>query len=125
MKYLPVRVLLSLTLASLLSASCGGDSVPQPQQDASLLIYTFLEQYEFDKIELLVDGILQGTLTERVDDSLPCTTETSAFAVKIRLMAGKKYDFEAKRYKDGSEVGSWEKENTQLDPNTCQRLALQ
>lgn len=111
-------------LVCMLFAGCGSDPAPVPQGEGSLLVYTFLEENDFDKIELFVDGILKGTLTERVDGTLPCTTETSAFAVKIRLMAAKKYNFEAKRYLDGNEVGNWESKNAELEANTCQRLAL-
>ncbi len=111
-------------LACMFFAGCGSDPAPVPQGEGSLLVYTFLEENDFDKIELFVDGILKGTLTERVDGSLPCTTETSAFAVKIRMMAAKKYNFEAKRYLNGNEVGNWESKNAELEANTCQRLAL-
>lgn len=111
-------------LVYMLFAGCGNDPAPVPQGEGSLLVYTFLQENDFDKIELFVDGILKGTLTERVDGSLPCTTETSAFAVKIRMMAAKKYNFEAKRYLDGNEVGNWESNNQELEVNTCQRLAL-
>lgn len=125
-----MKAILSATRALLLftcfvMAGCGNDPVPVPQGEGSFLIYTFLEQNDFDKIELFVDGILKGTLTERVSGTMPCTTETSAFAVKIRMLATKKYNFEARRYKNGNEVGSWTKKNAELEVNTCQRLALQ
>ncbi len=35
-----------------------------------------------------------------------------------------KYNFEAKRYLNGNEVGNWESKNAELEANTCQRLAL-
>lgn len=120
----PVTGSMIALLVYLLFAGCGSDPTPVPQGEGSLLVYTFLQENDFDKIELFVDGILKGTLTERVDGSLPCTTETSAFAVKIRMMAAKKYNFEAKRYLDGNEVGNWESNNQELEVNTCQRLAL-
>lgn len=113
----------AIVLAGMLLSGCGSDPAPAPQGEGSLLVYTFLNENDFEKIELFVDGILQGTLTERVDGSMPCTTETSAFAVKIRLMAAKKYNFEAKRYLNGNEVGSWES-SQELKANTCQRVAL-
>jgi hypothetical protein len=96
---LPVKMkaILSATRALLLFiciaiAGCGNDPAPVPQGEGSLLIYTFLEQHDFDKIELFVDGILKGTLTERVSGTLPCATETSDFAVKIRIMAEMKWE---------------------------------
>jgi hypothetical protein len=112
-------------IASLLiiavSFSCKEDEAPVPQ--GNLIFYTNYNPEKYDRIDVIVDGKVLGSLSATAAARPECNAPGSASVVSLMLPVGT-YAVTGKRYKGGEQVGNWKASSATVTAEECKRIRL-
>jgi hypothetical protein len=112
-------------IASLLiiavSFSCKEDKAPVPQ--GNLIFYTNYTPEKYDRIDVIVDGKILGSLSATAATRPECNAPGSASVVSLMLPVGT-YTVSGKRYKGGEQVGNWKASTATVTAEECKRIRL-
>lgn len=124
MKNLLKNVRLS-TIASLLLiaviVSCKKDDEPTPQ--GNLIFYTNYTPEKYDRIDVIVDGNVLGSISETAAARPECNAPGSNSVVSLNLPVGT-YTVSGKRFKGGEQVGNWKASTATVSVEECKRIRL-
>nr|WP_295934443.1 hypothetical protein [uncultured Dyadobacter sp.] len=122
MKNLLKNVRLS-TIASLLMIaiifSCKKDDEPTPQ--GNLIFYTNYTPEKYDRIDVIVDGKVLGSISQTAAARPECNAPGSASVVSLNLPVGT-YAVSGKRFKGGEQVGNWKASTATVSVEECKRI---
>ncbi|WAC14519.1 hypothetical protein [Dyadobacter pollutisoli] len=99
--------------------SCKKDDEPVPQ--GNLIFYTNYDQEKFDRIDVIVDGNVLGTLSKSIPTRPECGAAGSPSVVSLNLPIGT-YVVSGKRYKGNDLVGNWKASSATVTAEDCKRI---
>jgi len=108
-----------LAALMLLVFSCKDDKEPVPQ--GNLLFYTNYTPEKYDRIDVIVDGKVMGSISETAAVRPECNAAGSASVVSLMLPVGT-YAVSGKRYKGGEQVGNWKASSASVTVEECKRI---
>ncbi|GGM93434.1 hypothetical protein GCM10010967_28230 [Dyadobacter beijingensis] len=114
--------LLSTRLSALLLLivfACSDDKAPTPQ--GNLIFYTNYTAGKYDRIDVVVDGKVLGSISETAALRPECNAAGSAAVVSLMLPVGT-YAVSGKRYKAGELVGNWKVSSATVSVEECKRI---
>ncbi|SDG57798.1 hypothetical protein SAMN04487996_12044 [Dyadobacter soli] len=94
------------------------DPAPAPAPKGTLLTYTNINDRSFDRIDIIVDGKVAGTLTKPFAVKPTCGAAASASVTSIELSVGT-HKVYAIQYKNGENVGEWNEETETINDGKC------
>lgn len=113
------------TLASLLLiaviVSCKKDDEPTPQ--GNLIFYTNYTPEKYDRIDVIVDGKVLGSISQTAAARPECNAPGSTSVVSLNLPVGT-YTVSGKRFKGGEQVGNWKASTATVSVEECKRIRL-
>lgn len=98
--------------------SCKEDE-PTPQ--GNLIFYTNYTPENYDRIDVLVDGKVMGSISETAAARPECNAPGSTSIVSLNLPVGT-YAVSGKRYKGGEQVGNWKASSATVTVEDCKRI---
>lgn len=107
------------TMLLLLVFSCKDDKEPVPQ--GNLIFYTNYTPEKYDRIDVIVDGKIMGSISETAATRPECNAASSAGVVSLMLPVGT-YAVSGKRYKGGEQVGNWKASSASVTVEECKRI---
>jgi hypothetical protein len=110
---------LCLLIIATLVFSCKKDDEPVPQ--GNLIFYTNYDQAKFDRIEVIVDGSVRGTISQSITTRPECNAAGSPSVVSLNLPVGT-YAVSGKRYKGSEMVGNWKASSATVTVEDCKRI---
>ncbi len=111
-----------LLLAGGMIQGCKKEDQPEARQ-IKLIVYTFIGQSQFDRIEVSVDDKVVGEITTP-DTTVPgCTSTPSPNALYVPVTSGK-HKWSAKQYKNGELTGEWSNREKDADGENCSYIKL-
>ncbi|WP_353719455.1 hypothetical protein [Dyadobacter sp. 676] len=102
-----------------LAFACKDDKEPMPQ--GNLLFYTNYSAEKYDRIDVIVDGKVMGSISETAAVRPECNAQGSASVVSLMLPVGT-YAVSGKRYKGSEQVGSWKPSSASVTAEECKRI---
>lgn len=110
-------------IASLLiiaiSFACKEDDQPVPQ--GNLIFYTNYTPEKYDRIDVIVDGKVLGSISATAAARPECNAPGSASVVSLMLPVGT-YTVSGKRYKGGELAGNWKASTATVSVEECKRI---
>lgn len=116
MKKRIIYVLALCVATAFLSVGCKKEKDTTPM--GTLLNYTNLNSSTFDRIDIIVDGKVAGSITKPYVTKPVCGDPSSAFAAAIPLAVGS-YKVYAIQYKDGKQVDEWPESTEVIKEGKC------
>ena len=113
--------IIALLLLIAVSFSCKEDKAPVPQ--GNLIFYTNYNPEKYDRIDVIVDGKVLGSLSATAAARPECNAPGSASVVSLMLPVGT-YAVTGKRYKGGEQVGNWKASSATVTAEECKRIRL-
>lgn len=110
---------IALLFVIVFTFSCKDDKEPVPQ--GNLLFYTNYTPEKYDRIDVIVDGKIMGSISETAAVRPECNAQGSAAVVSLTLPVGS-YAVSGKRYKGGELVGNWKASSTSVTIEECKRI---
>ncbi|MBO9565424.1 MAG: hypothetical protein J7621_21785 [Niastella sp.] len=113
------RISIALILfvaTALLGVGCKKNKDATPT--GTLLNYTNLKSTTFDRIDIIVDGKVAGTITMPYTTKPVCGDASSPIAAAIKLSVGN-HKVYALQYKDGKEVAEWPETTEVIKEDKC------
>jgi hypothetical protein len=117
MKTMFKSVLIIIIFITAALTSCKKDVEP-PAPMGKLLTYTNIKSSEFDRIDIVVNGEVAGTLTAPYVIKPICGEVNSASTSSIALPPGV-YKVKAIQYKNGENVGQWTEKDRTIVADNC------
>ncbi|MCF0070163.1 hypothetical protein LZD49_06745 [Dyadobacter sp. CY261] len=112
---------LAFLMILVLVFSCKDDEEPTPQ--GNLIFYTNYSPEKYDRIDVIVDGNVLGSISETAAARPECNVPGSASVVSLTLPVGT-YAVSGKRYKGGEQVGNWKASSATVSIEECKRIRL-
>lgn len=103
----------------LLVFSCKDDEAPVPQ--GNLIFYTNYTPEKYDRIDIIIDGKVMGSISETAAARPECNAPGTASVVSLMLPVGT-YAVSGKRYKGGEQVGNWKASSASVTAEECKRI---
>ncbi len=113
---------LLFTLLTAVLSGCKEEEKPEPRQ-IKLIVYTYIDQDQFDRIEVTLDNKVVGNITTPDTKTPGCTSAPSPNALYIPVNAGT-HTWSAKQYKGGEMVGEWTDRQKEADGENCSYIQL-
>ncbi len=104
--------------ASIVSLGVGCKKEKDTTPTGTLLNYTNLKSTTFDRIDIIVDGKVAGTITKPYTTKPVCGDASSPIAAAIKLSVGN-HKVYALQYKDGKEVAEWPETTEVIKEDKC------
>lgn len=111
--------LCAITMLLIFIFSCKEDKEPVPQ--GNLIFYTNYSPEKYDRIEVIVDGEIKGTISATAPERPECNAAGSEAVVSLMLPVGT-YAVSGKRYKRGEHVGTWKASSASVTVEECKRI---
>ena len=109
----------ALLLMIIAIISCKDDEEPTPQ--GNLIFYTNYSQEKYERIDVMVDGKIMGSISQTAALRPECNAAGSTSVVSLMLPVGS-YSVSGKRYKGGEQVGSWKASSASVSVEECKRI---
>lgn len=103
----------------LLIFSCKDDKMPVPE--GNLIFYTNYTPEKYDRIDIIVDGKVMGSISQTAAVRPECNAPGTASVVSLMLPVGT-YAVSGKRYKGGELVGNWKASSASVTAEECKRI---
>jgi hypothetical protein len=101
--------------------SCKDDKEPVPQ--GNLIFYTNYTPEKYDRIDIIIDGKVMGSISETAAARPECNAPGTASVLSLMLPVGT-YAVSGKRYKGGEQVGNWKASSATVTAEECKRIRL-
>lgn len=93
----------------------------EPTPQGNLIFYTNYTPGNYDRIDVIVDGKVMGSISETAAVRPECNAPGSTSVVSLTLPVGT-YSVSGKRYQGGEHVGSWKASSASVIVEDCKRI---